>query len=273
MQSILIIGGDRRQLALADMLKNKGYTVSIQGFGKLERADEPVVSPGYIFLPMPYRGPDGSIKAPYSISRLELPDIVSLYPQSIYVLGGFDAAAKDVFNGQIQYIDLFANEAYLIRNALLTAQGAVCAFQNESDTALCDLNCIVVGYGRIAKFLCRLLMAHGAQVIATARKESDLELISAEGMRAVYTKNLYHILPEADVIFNTVPHHVIGETELERIRSGAVLIELASPPYGTDIKLAGDLGVNVRVEPGLPGRYFPVSAARAMLSVFESGGI
>ena len=93
MQSILIIGGDRRQLVLADMLKSRGYAVSIQGFGKLERADETAASPGYIFLPVPYRSPDGGIKAPYSVSRLELPDSVSRYPQSIYLLGGFDAAA------------------------------------------------------------------------------------------------------------------------------------------------------------------------------------
>ncbi len=224
-------------------------------------------------MPVPYRNPDGSLKAPYATSRLELPDIVNRYPQSVYILGGFDAAAKAVFNGQIRYIDLFANEAYLIKNALLTAQGAVCAFEKQSDTALCDLTCIVTGYGRIARFLCRLLMAHGAGVIAAARKESDLELISAERMRAVHINCLHHILPEADVVFNTVPHHVMGEAELKGLRRGATLMELASPPYGADLKLAADMGVNVCMEQGIPGRYFPVSAARAMLRVFESGVI
>lgn len=271
--SILIMGGDKRQLALADMLKSKGHSVGMQGFDRLGLADEPMESPGYIFLPVPYRNPDGSIKAPYSEKRLELTGIVSRYPQSIYLLGGYDASARDTFGGQIRHVDLMTNEAYQIKNALLTAQGVVCAFLQTSETALCDLNCVVVGYGRISKFLCRLLNAHRAQVTATARKDSDLVLIESEGMNAAHTKHLSRILPEADVIFNTVPYHVFGEEELKSVRPGAALLELASPPYGTDLKLAEELGVNVRVEQGLPGRYFPVSAARAILRVFESEDI
>ena len=174
MQSILIIGGDKRQLALADMLKYKGHSVSLQGFDKLGLDEEPVESPGYIFLPVPYRNSDGSIKAPYSKSRIELSGVVGRYPQSVYLLGGCDAAARDLFSGQLRYVDLMANEAYQIKNALITTQAAVCALLQMSETALCDLKCVVVGYGRISKFLCRLLNAHGAHVIATDRKSTRL---------------------------------------------------------------------------------------------------
>jgi dipicolinate synthase subunit A len=170
-------------------------------------------------------------------------------------------------------VDLLENEAFVVRNALLTAQGTVCAFQQTSESALCDLRCAVVGYGRIAKFLCRLLAAHGARLTVTARRESDLALIDAERMRAVHIRRLAQVLPEADAVFNTVPHHVFGEEELRAIRPGVTLMELASPPYGMDLRLAEELGVSVRVESGLPGRYFPVSAARVMLCAFESEDI
>ena len=270
MHSILIVGGDKRQLALADMLKEKGHSVSLRGFEKLGYADEPVDSPAAVFLPVPYRNPDGSMKAPFSDKRLDLADIVCRYPQSVYYLGGFDAAAREALGGQIRYIDMLADEAFLVRNAWLTAEGAVCAFLQHSESALCDLNCVVTGYGRIAKFLCRLLVTHGAQVTATARRDRDLALIETERIHAVNTRNLIRILPAADVIFNTVPWHIFKEEELKRIRADATLVELASPPYGMDMKLAEEMGVNVRLEPGLPGRYFPVSAAKAMLRVFES---
>jgi dipicolinate synthase subunit A len=272
-QSILIVGGDKRQLALADMLKERGHNVSLQGFTKLGIQYEPIESPGTIFLPVPYRNPDGSLKAPYTEEKLELANVVRQYPRSVYFLGGYDTAAREAFDGQVHYIDLMADEAYQVENALLTTQAAVCAFQQTSEVALCDLHCVVVGYGRIAKFLCRLLIAHGAQVTATARKESDLVLIRSERMNAIHTKRLARILPEADVIFNTVPHHVFGKEELKSIRSGVMLMELASPPYGLDLKLAEELGVRVRIESGLPGRYFPVSAAQAMLRAFESEDI
>lgn len=269
MKHILIIGGDKRQLALADMLKEKGHVVGLQGFEKLGTADADMAAADYIFLPVPYRNPDGSIKAPFAETPLELASIVRRYPTSVYVLGRCDDDARAVMDGHVRYMDFNDDEAFLIRNALLTAQAALCAYAKYSETALCDMKCLVVGYGRIAKFLCRLLKAHGARVAAAARKAKDLELIADEGLSAVHVDDLKQSLPWADVIFNTVPVHIFEENELLAIRRNVHVIELASPPYGMDLKLAEKCMVNVHVEPSLPGLYFPVSAARAMLHSFE----
>ena len=269
MKRILIIGGDKRQLALSDMLKEKGHSVGLQGFQKLGFADEDMAAPDYVFLPVPYRNPDGSIKAPYADAPLELTSIVRRYPGSVYVLGRCDDDARAVMDGHVRYLDFNDDEAFLIRNALLTAQAAICAYAKYAETALCDTKCLVVGYGRISKFLCRLLKAHGAKVAAAARKSRDLELIGNEGLCVVRIDDLAQSLPWADVIFNTVPAHIFTENELLAIRRDAAFIELASPPYGMDLKLAEKCMVNVRIEPSLPGLYFPASAARAMLHSFE----
>ena len=162
------------------------------------------------------------------------------------------------------------NEAYQTKNALLTAQAAVCAFHQSSDAALCDLNCLVTGYGRIARFLSRLLAAHGARVTVAARRESDRVLAEAERMKAVHMREMTEVLPEADAIFNTVPCRIFDAEALSLIRPGAVYMELASSPYGADIGLAKEIGVDVQMEQGLPGRYFPVSAAKAILYAVES---
>ncbi len=269
MKRILIIGGDKRQLALADMLKEKGHIVGLQGFEKLGAADEDMAAPDYIFLPVPYRNPDGSIKAPFADAPLELASVVRRYPSSAYVLGRCDDDAKAVMHGHVRYMDFNDDEAFLIRNALLTAQAALCAYAKYSETAFCDTKCLVVGYGRISKFLCRLLKANGAKVAAAARKARDLELIADEGLSGVRIDDLKQSLTWADVIFNTVPVHIFEENELLAIRRNVHVIELASPPYGMDLKLAEKCMVNVHVEPSLPGLYFPVSAARAMLHSFE----
>ncbi len=269
MKRILIIGGDKRQMALAALLKEKGYSVCIQGFQKLGVEDEDMETPDYVFLPVPYRNPDGSVKAPFANAKLELESIVRRYPVSVYVLGRCDADAKRVMDGVVRYIDVNDDEAFLIRNALLTAQAAICAYAKYAETALCDAKCLVTGYGRIAKFLCRLLHAHGAKVAAAARKPRDLELIADEGLNPVCMNELRLALPWADVIFNTVPEHIFGEEELLSVRRGVHLIELASPPYGTDLKLAEKCMVNVHVEPSLPGLYYPVSAAKAIAHCFE----
>lgn len=269
MYSILIAGGDMRQITLAKLLEEKGHRVSMAGFEKLGIVNKADSKPDYIFLPIPYKKEDGSIKAPFSGGKMYLFEIIGLYPDSAYVMGGCDEAAKKLFADRIRYNDLMKNQAYQLRNALLTAQGAVCAYLKSTDTALCDRKCLVTGYGRIAKFLCRLLRACNAGVMAAARKEKDLELIWSEGFKTVRIKELAQALPEADVIFNTVPFNIFGEEELSAVKPGAKYMELASPPYGADLAAAKTMGVDVQLEPGIPGRYFPASAAAAILHAFE----
>lgn len=269
MYSVLIAGGDMRQIMLAKLLEQRGYDVYMAGFEKKGLSKEVLTKPDYVFLPIPYKNEDGSIKAPFAQNPLYLADIVNEYPDSAYILGGCDTAAKKLFGETIPYSDLVQNEAYQIRNALLTAQAAVCAYLKNTDAALCDTTCLVIGYGRIGKFLCKLLRACSADIVATARKDKDLELIWSEGYRALRTKDLKLGLPEADVVFNTVPFHIIGEAEMGSAKRDARFIELASPPYGMDMEMAKKSGVNVQIESGLPGRYFPASAAGAILRAFE----
>ena len=52
-------------------------------------------------------------------------------------------------------------------------------------------------------------------------------------------------------------------------KKGAKYIELASAPYGMELELAKNMGVVVQLEAGIPGRYFPESAAKAILYAFE----
>jgi dipicolinate synthase subunit A len=269
MYSILIAGGDMRQVMLARLLEQKGYDVYITGFDKMGIENRTPSKPDYVFLPVPYRTEDGSVKAPFAGGKLYLFDIVNAYPDSAYLLGGCDTAAKKLFGDNIRYMDLMQNEAYQVRNAMLTAQGAICAYLNNVDAALCDKACLVMGYGRISKFLCRLLRACGAEVTTAVRKDKDIELILMEGYRAARIKDLSKVLPEADVIFNTVPFHVLDEADMASINKGAKYIELASPPYGMDMELAIRNEVDVQIEPGIPGRLFPASAAKAILRAFE----
>jgi len=265
---IYIAGGDKRQIMLAEMLESAGHTVAVKGFEKLGANREFAGKPDWVLLPIPYRNPDGFLKAPFSDKKMTLTEITERFPDSAYFLGGCDAAAKKILAGK-RWFDVLEDEVFLVRNALLTAEAAVCACLSSTDTALCETRCLVIGYGRIGKFLCRLLKAFSAEVTATARKEKDLEQIISDGLSAFHTADLKYAIPEADVIFNTVPFNVMGERELRCVGKDSRIIELASPPYGMDMELAKNLGVCVQLEQGLPGRYFPVSAARAVLHAFE----
>lgn len=266
MKSIHIAGGDKRQLFLSEMLVQKGYHVSMEGFEKVgieNRYDKADI----VFLPVPYKSPDGFIKAPLSKYKLKLDDIVSRYKNSFFVLGRCDDNARELIGERC--FDLLKDESFLIENAALSAEGAILGYQNYTKHSLIGAKCLVVGYGRIAKLLCSMLGSFTDRIAATARKDKDLALIRAAHLGCEHTVDLKEIVKDYDVIFNTVPYHVFGQSELNAIKKSTVFIELASPPYGCDIELAKTVGVDVRIEPGIPGRYFPRAAAMAIMRTFE----
>ena len=65
-------------------------------------------------------------------------------------------------------------------------------------------------------------------------------------------------------MINTAPAQVIPD--LRAFKDSCILLELASAPGGIDKKAAGELGLELAVLRGLPGRYAPESAAQAMLA-------
>ena len=154
------------------------------------------------------------------------------------------------------------DETYLLENAALTSEGAVFAAMEESRFSLMGARCLVAGYGRIGKELTRRLRALDALVTVAARRP---ESRSEAGEGSVSIEEIPRVIGEMDLIFNTVPAPVIGWEALCCVRPGALLIELASPPYGIDQEAANALGLRCRLESGLPGRYCPLSAAKALL--------
>ena len=68
------------------------------------------------------------------------------------------------------------------------------------------------------------------------------------------------------MIFSTPPSMVLDREMLGHVDQRALIIDLASPPYGVDLEAAAGLGLNAVRESGLPGRCYPFSAARALFN-------
>ena len=126
----------------------------------------------------------------------------------------------------------------------------------------------IIGYGRIAICIHRILVALGCKRITVyARKRSaraDAARLGAavddlpEGRGAVF------VSPH-NLVFSTVPHRVIADSELARLDLGAAVIELASAPGGFDLAAAERVGCRAVSLPSLPSRYAPRDAAEYML--------
>ena len=166
----------------------------------------------------------------------------------------------------LQYVNLWEDEHLLRENAYLTAEAAVASAMRQTRLAMAGMHCAVIGYGRIGRSLTEILLNLGAKVTVISSREAKRGAARTAGADAAALADIASALPGQDVIFSTPPATVIDETALRHVDAGALLIDLASPPYGFDLDAARSLNLHACREPGLPGRYCPLSAARAIYS-------
>ncbi|MBR3555078.1 MAG: hypothetical protein IKN89_04135 [Oscillospiraceae bacterium] len=148
--------------------------------------------------------------------------------------------------------DYYDHEAVLLRNAAITAEGAVALAMERTERTLAGSRVLILGGGRISQALAPRLRALGAEVTVYARSEAQRALAACLGCRTLEklpdNPEGYHIL------FNTVPAPLLpGAAE------GALNIELASAPGGFRDS------AGVVIARGLPGKTAPLSAAEALL--------
>ncbi len=258
-KSVLICGGDKRQLYIRKMLIEQGFRVSSCALGLAEDVSVDRIGEfDVVVFPVPVSLDGFCLNAPMLNSEVKLDEIFHLLSSSQTVLGGMC--------GGLGYnmADYYDTEEVKVKNAVPTAEGALQIAMENSDATIYNSRCLVIGYGRIGKVLARLLKDMGAKVTVSSRRESERALLEVMGMTAKNTRNIVDSIGEYDIIFNTVPKTVIGCEALSKIGKNVLLIELASKPYGIDMATAKAMGRKVIIASGLPGKLSPVSAAEIL---------
>lgn len=146
-----------------------------------------------------------------------------------------------------QGLPYYNNEVYTIRNAALTAEGALSLLMERSRRPIENMHLLLAGYGRIARLLGAKLKALGAKVTVAARRPESRAWAEADGLRSV---DIIHIGSTYDAVVNTVPAPI-----LQGDYGGALCMDLASAPGGWEDDTP------VLRFPGLPGLYAPQAAA------------
>lgn len=187
-------------------------------------------------------------------------DFVRGIKGKILLSGAYSSESKKLL-GDVEYYDLMSEDSLAILNAIPTAEGAIFEAMKNTDTTLCNSNCLVMGYGRIGKVLAKMLSGIGANVYCEARKKKDLANIKAMGYNEVDISELESVLPNMDYIFNTIPVVLLDENMLKLVNKDALIIDLASTPGGVDFEKARQLDLNVVWALALPSKIAPKTAA------------
>ncbi len=263
---IAVIGGDARLLYGAQTLQRLGHSVTVTGFSHLPNdlpavaLEEAARTSQAILLPLPYTKDRVSLHAPFAevpilLHSLHFPSGTSVY------CGKADLALRGRAEAGGWHLYDYANwESFAAANAIPSAEGALALAMKQLPCTLFRLPVIVVGGGRIARHLVKLLIAYGAKVTLCARRDTDRLWGQTMGCESID----FSALPKAAVgcrlLYNTVPAPVVGRQVLSALPKEVLLIDLASAPGGVDFEAAKALELQYFHALSLPASYAPESA-------------
>ena len=269
-----ILGGDSRFLYLARYLGERGY--SVRAFVRRSGdAGADGVDPARfctslrecaectdLVLPLPASSDGANLSFPPDGGKIPLNTVFASVKKGTRVFAGCCSRyiadlARDA--GAVLY-DYYTSEELLYKNALLTAEGALFEISSAVCRPFLGLGVTVFGYGRIASLLPRRLVLLGSRVNVVCRSEKARAAAWADGARAFSFGESAALAPETECAVNTVPACVIGEDFLSAMDFHTPVLELASSS-GIDSAAAERYGITVKRAAGLPGKYFPESAA------------
>lgn len=199
----------------------------------------------------------------FKVDKAENSDFILLgiNPDKAYL--SFD---KPIFAGNVKGDNIFdytKDEAFAIKNAFYTAEGAAAIAMFNSKISLSDSSVLILGYGRIAKALEFYLQPIAKEITICARNESARAEAELKSSKTIDFCELSDI-SGFDIILNTVPHPVLNQKELSSANEAVLIIDLASFPGGVDVNYAKVKGINLITARGLPGKYSPASAGKAV---------
>lgn len=277
MNSISIVGGDKRNVELAKLLIKEGYKVKVYGFNDVELKEvnfnnlEDAINESEIVV----TGIPALLDK--ELLKVDVPTSITYFLNCLSdcqkVYGGVikDKLLAGLQKKNIKYYDFMQSEEFAILNTIPTVEGAIEIAIKETDVTLHGANILILGFGRIGKLLAKTLKGFEAKIELAARKDEDFAWIDTYGYRKVTYDNLDEKLDSYDIIFNTVPTLMLNESRLEKINKECLIIDLASKPGGVDFDKAKELGIKINWALGLPGKVAPKATAKYMKRIIEKG--
>lgn len=251
---ILFLGGDLRQKYASEFLNKRKICSKVYlDFALDEDVLSDIDNSDIIVLPLP-------------IPKEGIYDLFGRLNTNHTVLGGM--IPKEIYDKYIgkcrAIIDYYKNDYFVLHNAFLSAEGAIFYAKEKISRSIKDARIAILGFGRIGKMISYLLWSQGAKISVFARNNIDCLWSSLMGFDANKIEILDSVdsveyINEFDIIFNTIPYHILNENLISSIDK-PIIIDLASSPYGIDEELLKKYNISYFREPGIPGRYAPQSA-------------
>lgn len=263
--TILIIGGDKRQDTLYGLLKKKDYNC----FRENKTSDNilsEVSKHKILILPVPFTADGEYIYSNNPDFTLSVSDLLSaLSDKNTVIAGGMSSNIRNQMKAKkVKHYDMTDSDYFTEYNAFLTSQGALKLLFDNTLSLVTGKKVLITGFGRVAEALAYNLKGIGTDVFILARNPRQLMKAQCLGCKTVNMAAKSSVICLFDYIFNTVPSPVFPEADVFRMRDDTVYFELASKPFGADKADFLKHGKKYIYGGGLPGRFVSDSAAEIM---------
>ncbi len=258
LKTFCVAGHDARQRAAAQTLRTAGFRVI---------GPEAAVLADYVLLPMSQERVSDEVARTLQAVR----------PGTLLLAGRPGAPVRRAAReANLPLVDYFSRPELECLNAVPTAEGCLALLLRLRERTVWESEFLVLGYGRIGRAVARRLDLLGGQVTVAARSAEQRANARCAGHRAVPLASLPDLLPVHDTVINTIPALVLPRTLLEKLPPGALIVDLASLPGGTDFAAAAELGLRAEQALALPGKCAPRTAgaliAQTVLTILEERG-
>lgn len=284
-----VIGGDLRQAHLAGLFAADGFPVLTVGFERkipispdvlhIKDAAEAVKRADCVILPLPFTIDGSTVNAPFSRASIPLETLWEAADSNTFITGGMLSADVQhaAHSHGFHMVDYYAREEMAVRNTVPTVEGALQIAFEELPFTLHGARCLVLGFGRVGKTLCRSLRGLGAVVTGCARSYDDLAWVQTLDCTPLHLEKLATHAGTFDVVFNTIPALILTKDLLSRLKKSCLVLDLASKPGGVDFDAAKQLGIKTIWALSLPGKVAPQTAGQiikdTVLHILEEEGV
>ncbi|MDO4731367.1 MAG: dipicolinate synthase subunit DpsA [Clostridia bacterium] len=268
---ILVVGGDNRLAYLAESLiadKNEVTTFGLEKSNldnkyKSNSLTQALKKSDYVVLCIPVSRDNKTIYSPFSDTVIPIDQGLFDKLKNKIIFCGLKDKLFNINSSfkKLNIIDYAANEEFLLKNAALTAEGAISILIKEYKNCLFNSNCLISGYGRIGKILAHKLSLIGAKVTILARNKESLLWAEIMGYNTLDLNNLNNSFDNYDIIVNTVPYLIFDKKILNSFKKKPYMLDLASVPGGIDFKEAKKLDICVNHALGIPSEFSPKAAS------------
>lgn len=160
------------------------------------------------------------------------------------------------------------HETVVLKNADITSEATIAWLICHCPVMLQESEITIFGYGHLGRSLVKYLHPITQQLHVVCRNAQLDPDISPYALAHRFNETPFY---QSRIYLNTVPQRVIDSTMLAQMPQDSILLDLASFPYGFDLKEAQAANIKAEILSGLPGKVELNSAARILFEAIMEG--